>query len=120
MGFFQIRNTRNEKVFVDSSTNIPGKINRHRFSLNAGLHTSKSLQADWNELRDAAFEFETLEPVEPRADQAYDYRSDLETLEDMWLEKLEPYNDKGYNEKKKTREERLRMIAQNHAEARNR
>lgn len=120
MGVFQVRNTRTEKVFVDSSTNIPGKINRHRFSLNAGLHASKSLQADWNELGGDAFEFETLEPVEPRPDQDYDYRADLETLEDMWLEKLEPYDDKGYNERKKTREERLRMIAASHAEARNR
>ena len=26
--------------------------------------------------------------------------ADLETLEDLWLEKLEPYGDKGYNERK--------------------
>ena len=69
MGVFQIRNTTNDKIFVDSSVNVPGKINRHRFTLNAGLHASKPLQADWNELGEAAFEFETLEPVEPRDDR---------------------------------------------------
>jgi len=113
MGVFQIRNTANGKVFVDSSTNVPGKINRHTFALKAGLHASKALQADWNDLGELAFEFETLEPVEPRDDPNYDYAGDLQVLEGLWLEKLEPYGEKGYNERKLTREERLRMIAAN-------
>ena len=113
MGVFQIRNTKNDKIFVDSSTNVPGKINRHVFSLKAGLHRSKPLQAEWNEFGEGVFEFETLEPVEPRDDQNYDYAADLVVLEDLWLEKLTPYGDMGYNEKKKTREERLQMIAAN-------
>ena len=68
MGVFQIRNITNDKVFIDSSNNIPGKINRHKFALNAGQHASKSLQADWNELGESAFDFETIEPLEPRDD----------------------------------------------------
>ena len=113
MGVFQIRNTRNEKVFIDSSNNIPGKINRHKFALNAGQHASKTLQADWNQFGESAFAFETVEPLEPRDDPRYDYKSDLDTLESLWLEKIEPYDDKGYNKRKMTREERLRMIATN-------
>jgi hypothetical protein len=113
MGVFQIRNKTNDKVFIDSSNNIPGKINRHKFALNAGRHASKSLQADWNELGESAFEFETIEPLEPREDPNYDYRSDLETLLGLWLEKFQPFDDKGYNERKLTREERLQMIAAN-------
>jgi hypothetical protein len=111
MGVFQIRNKTNDKVFIDSSNNVPGKVNRHRFALNAGQHVSKSLQADWNELGEAAFEFETIEPLEPRDDPKYDHRSDLETLEDLWLEKLQPYGARGYNQPKISREERLRRIA---------
>lgn len=113
MGVFQIVNNRNGKVFIDSSTNIPGKINRHRFALNAGSHSSKALQSDWNQSGEDAFEFEVLEPVEPRDDPKYDYKADIDVLEDLWLEKIEPYGDKGYNERKKTREERLSMIAAN-------
>lgn len=113
MGVFQIRNTSDGKVFIDSSTNIPGKINRHRFALNMGSHANKALQADWNKLGETAFEFETIEPVEPRDDANYDYKADLITLEDLWLEKLEPYNERGYNERKKTRAERLQMITAN-------
>src|SRR5436853_5564084 len=100
MGVFGIRNIMNYKVFVDSSTNIPGKINRHRFALNAGLHRSGRLQSDWNEVGGQAFEFETLEPVEPRADPEYNYVRDLKVLEDPWLEQLEPNGERGYNERK--------------------
>src|SRR5260221_13240023 len=77
MGVFQIRNTTNGKVFVDSSTNVPGKINRHKFSLSAGTHQAEKLQKDWNELGSEKFEFETLEPVEPREDANYNYAGDL-------------------------------------------
>ena len=113
MGVFLIRNTRNERVFVDSSLNIPGKINRHRFSLNVGTHACKTLQNDWNEYGERAFEFETLEDVLPRADANYDYAADLETLKELWLEKLEPYGNRGYNDRKLTREQRLEMIRAN-------
>lgn len=113
MGVYQIRNTINEKVWIDSSVNVPAKFNRYKLQLNAGLHPSKTLQADWNEFGEDAFEFELLEPLEPRSDPNYDYAGDLECLEDLWFEKLEPYGEKGYNERKKTREERLRMIAAN-------
>jgi hypothetical protein len=113
MGVFQIRNKTNGKVLIDSSNNIPGKINRHTFALNAGQHGSRSLQADWNEFGSSAFEFETIEPLEPRDDPKYDYRSDLETLEELWLEKVQPFGENGYNERKMTLEERLRMIAAN-------
>jgi len=113
MGVFQIRNKVNQKVFVDSSLNVPGKINRHKFALNARSHASKTLQADWEKFGEDQFEFEVLEDVVPRESPDYDYKSDLEVLEDLWLEKLLPNGTRGYNEKKKTREERLRMIADN-------
>jgi len=113
MGVFQIVNMINGKVFLDSSNNVPGKINRHKFALTAGLHESRSLQADWNEFGEVAFEFETVEPLEPRNDPNYDYKADLDTLLDLWLEKIEPFEEKGYNKRKVTREERLRTIAAN-------
>lgn len=118
MGVYQIRNTVNGKVWIDSSNNVPAKINRYRAQLAAGSHPSKPLQSDWKEFGETAFAFETLEPLEPRTDPNYEYKSDLEVLEDLWLEKLEPYGDKGYNVRKKTREERLQMIASRNAEAR--
>lgn len=110
-GIFQIRNLQNERVFIGSSLNLDGILNRNRFQLEAGSHPSKDLQRDWNALGAENFEFEVLEEIVPR--ENLDYKSELEVLEDLWLEKLKPYGEKGYNERKKTREERLRMIAAN-------
>ena len=111
MGVFQIRNLTNEKVFVGSSLNLDGIFNRHKFALNAGSHQNKSLQADWNEFGAVNFAFEILEELEPR--EQLDVKRELEFLEDLWLENKEPFDAKGYNERKMTREERLEMIAAN-------
>lgn len=113
MGVFQIRNTANEKLFVGSTVDLSAMFNRIRFQLYAGAHPNKALEADWMRYGTGKFEFEVLEEVFPREDLNYDYAADLETLEDLWLEKLQPYGERGYNEPKKTREERLRMISQN-------
>ncbi len=113
MGVFLIRNLVNEKIFVGSTMNLDAMFNRIRFQLYAGAHPTKELEADWKQLGAGKFEFEVLEEVFPREDPSYDYAADLETLEDHWLEKLEPYDDKGYNERKKTREDQLRIIAAN-------
>lgn len=111
MGVFQIRNKVHGLVFVDSSVDLPGKFNRHRFQLNAGVHPAKRLQSDWTDLGGDAFEFEVLEHYEPLENSAVKPEADLDVLENLWLEKLGPYGEKGYNERKLTRGERLQMIA---------
>ena len=114
MGVYQIRNLTNEKVFVGSSLNLSGIFNRYKFALVAGNHPNKALQTDWNALGADKFAFEVLEELEARA--GLDDKAELAVLEDLWLEKLEPYGERGYNERKLTREERLRMIAANKTE----
>ena len=111
MGVFQIRNLKNEKVFVGSSINLDGIFNRHRFALNAGSFLSQKLQKDWNEAGAENFAFEILEELTLR--ENLDIKKELEFLEDLWLDNLQPYGERGYNIRKKTREERLRMIAAN-------
>lgn len=113
MGVFQVRNLTNEKVFISSTLNLDGIFNRFEFQLKMDGHPNKKLQADWNALGAENFAFEILEELPPRENPGYDYKQDLEVLEDLWLEKLEPYDDKGYNERKKSFEERLQMIRAN-------
>ncbi len=114
MGVFQVRNLKSEKVFVGSTMNLKGIFNRYESQLKAGNHPNKSLQAAWNEFGAESFAFEILEELSPRAN--LDSKAELNFLEDLWLEKLQPYGTRGYNEPKKTSEERLRMIAANKLE----
>lgn len=111
MGVFLIRNHRNDKVFLGTSLDLPGIINRHKFQLGAGVHPNKALQADWNELGSENFAFEIVDELSPRKGETVDYRAELEALEDLWLEKLRPFNERGYNLPKLSREEKLRKIA---------
>jgi GIY-YIG catalytic domain len=109
IGIFAVRNLVNEKVFVGKSENLDGILNRIEFQLKANSHKQKDLQADWNELGSEKFAFEILEEIVQR--ENLDIKKELEFLEDLWLEKLKPYGENGYNEPKKTREQRLQMIA---------
>ncbi|HEV7475016.1 MAG TPA: GIY-YIG nuclease family protein [Pyrinomonadaceae bacterium] len=113
MGILLIRNNRADKVFLVASVDLPGAINRHKFQLNAGGHPNKTLQADWNQLGADAFAFEIVDELAPRADLKLDYRAELTSLEDLWLEKLQPFGDRGYNLPKLSRAEKLRRISAN-------
>ena len=113
MGVFQICNLVNDKVFIAMSLNLPGIINRHRFDLEKGSHRNTQLQKDWHEYGSEKFIFEILDELTPSDDPSRDYREELLFLEDLWLDKLQPYGEQGYNEPKKSREERLHLIMQN-------
>jgi hypothetical protein len=110
MGIWAIRNLVTDKVLLGAALNLPGILNRHQFELEKGSHKCQTLQNDWNSLGRERFAFEILDEIAPRAEPDYDYRADLLLLEEMWLDNLKPYGERGYNEPKKTREERLRMI----------
>jgi len=112
LGVFLIRNTTNNKVYLGSGIDIQGIVNRHRFALSMGGHQSKALQKDWNELGADKFEFEILDQMEPRDEPTFDARRELQFMEEMWLEKLEPYGERGYNERKLSREERIKRISE--------
>jgi hypothetical protein len=45
------------------------------------------------------FALEVLDTLSLPDDPAYDPSADLRTLEAMWLEKLSPYGERGYNGK---------------------
>lgn len=116
MGIFQVRNMVNGKVFISKSTDLPGLINRHRFELQMGGHMNKELQADWKEFGPDCFAFEVLDELAPREDTGYDYAEDLSQLESMWLDNLQPFDDRGYNKRPESTDEKLWRIARNRIE----
>jgi len=99
MGILQIKNKKNGKIFICSSVNIPGIINRYRFQLKLGSHKNRDLQNDWNEFGEDSFEFETLEAIEPKADPGWKAVDELSKHKEFWLEQLQPFGDRGYNSK---------------------
>jgi hypothetical protein len=96
-GAYRIWNRLNGKSLLGVNANLPAILNRHRFQLEAGLHPNRTLQSDWNGFGPSAFEFEILDMLKPSDQSATDLQNDLRVLEQLWLEKIEPYDDRGYN-----------------------
>ena len=99
MGVYKIENRKNGKIFVGATQNILGRFNRHEFLLKMGLHLNKELQAEWNEFGKDNFSFELLEEYkEPDSSSRFN-NIQLDKMKALWLEKLQPFDEKGYNKK---------------------
>ena len=110
-GVFQVKNTANGKVLLGSSLNLEGPLNSHKFMLTIGRHQNEALQKDWNKYGPDKFVFEVLEVVKVKDDPDFpeggpsDNLSDeLTLLEQIWIEKLQPFGERGYNTDTKIRQ----------------
>jgi len=100
MGIYQITNLANGKFLIGKSTDLQGKLNSEKFQLKNNLPMNRELQNDFNDLGEEKFSFEILNRLLPKEKPDYDYDGDLQALKEMWLEKLQPFAEKGYNKKK--------------------
>ena len=103
-GVDQVKNLANGKVLLGSSMNLEGPLNRHKFMLKIGSHHNKDLQKDWDELGAEKFVFEILEQVQVKDDPNFNLKDELTLLEMIWLEKLQPFGERGYNINERIRE----------------
>jgi group I intron endonuclease len=103
-GVFQVKNIVNGKVLLGSSLNLEGPLNGHKFMLSIGRHRNKMLQEEWNEYGADKFVFEILEVVEVKDDPGFDLDDELTLLEQIWLEKLQPFGERGYNKDSRIRQ----------------
>lgn len=103
-GVYQIRNIKNQKVLVVSTPNLK-TINGRKMELESGLHRNRGLQKELNEFGKEAFVFEVLEVLEMKEDGSFDVNDELKKLEEKWLDKLQPYGEQGYNERKDNKRE---------------
>ena len=97
-GVYRVRNTVNDKSLVGASRDLRARLNRHLAELKLGIHPNKMLLRDWQELGKESFVFETLDTLQPSDEPNYNPKDDLEVLEALWLDKLQPFGDAGYNE----------------------
>ncbi|HLO28571.1 MAG TPA: GIY-YIG nuclease family protein [Anaerolineales bacterium] len=103
-GVFQVKNTANGKVLLGSSLNLEGALNGHRFMLRTGTHRNKTLQEEWKEYGEDKFVFEILETVPVKDDPNFNLSDELTLLEMIWIEKLQPFGEKGYNTSERIRQ----------------
>ncbi|WP_309118383.1 GIY-YIG nuclease family protein [Paenibacillus sp.] len=96
-GAFRLVHVESGKSFVGTTPDVNAMKNRILFQLKMGSNWIKALQNDWNEYGEDAFRYEVLELFKPPEDGMYNLKKELERMELEWLERLQPYGDKGYN-----------------------
>ena len=99
VGVYQTRNTKNQKILIESTMNLKS-INGKRFGLENGGHQNKLLQHELKEFGAETFVFEVLEILEIPEEGYFDAKDALKKLKQKWLDKLQPYGERGYNTKK--------------------
>lgn len=98
LGVVQITNKANGKIYIDSYPNLKNKWLMLQSQLEMGRFVNLQLQKDWNELGPESFAFEVLEQKD--AGEIADVRWELKQMEKKWLERLQPYDERGYNRRK--------------------
>ncbi|MBN2041396.1 MAG: GIY-YIG nuclease family protein [Spirochaetes bacterium] len=100
MGIYQIRNLKNGKIFIGSSSNLRATVNRYKFNPEICFQKNGQLKNDFKQYGSDNFVLEIIDELEPNSEPSYDYTEDLSELEALWLTKMQPYGDNGYNLRK--------------------
>ncbi|WP_191561110.1 GIY-YIG nuclease family protein [Metabacillus idriensis] len=101
-GIYQIKNIKNEKIFIGSTRNFK-TLNGVKFTLETGTHSNKGLQEEWSHFGKDAFCIDVLETLKKKDDPYFNEKEALLELENKWLEHFQPYEERGYNPKKSYR-----------------
>ncbi len=101
MGVYQVRNTVNGKLLIGVSVDLLSMLNRQQSQLRMGGHPNRELQKEWAEFGPEAFEFQILDTLTPPETAGYNPKDDLRALEELWLDKLSPFGERGYNARPK-------------------
>ena len=93
-GICAIKNLLNDKVLLETSTDLRTSRNRFEFSQKTGSCIHMKLQKDWDEHGSGQFVYEVLEELAKGATQTdREFKADLELLKELWLEKLTVIDD---------------------------
>jgi hypothetical protein len=95
MGIIKISNKVNGKIFLISYSNLKNRWFTLRWQLDMGRFANFELQKDWREFGEDAFTYEVIDKKEVKEEM--DVQWELKLLEKIWLDKLQPYGEKGYN-----------------------
>lgn len=95
MGVIKITNNVNRKIYITAYPNLKNRWLTLCMQLDTGRFANFDLQKDWTELGKDSFLYEVIDQQEVKEEM--DVHWEIKKLEKLWLEKLQPYGDKGYH-----------------------
>ena len=89
-GIYSIKNTINQKILIESTTDLEGIKKRFMFSQQTGSCMNLRLKDDWLKFGGNVFVFEVLEELTKNETQTQnEFREDIKLLKEIWNEKTE-------------------------------
>lgn len=98
-GIFAVKNKPDNKIFIGVSLNLPAKLRGITFELEMGSHAYTNLAEDYKRLGKEQFEISILDQIEVKDETDKELKDELQTLEEMWIEKLKAEGVTFYNKK---------------------
>jgi len=90
-GIYRVTNSRTGMYMLEHTQNLQAKRNSFDFMVSSGTCFHHKLQVDWADMGASVFTFEVLAELEKKPDQSQPgFIVDLETLAQMWADKLDP------------------------------
>jgi hypothetical protein len=89
VGIFQIVNKTENRIFLQTSSDLDRAYNSDIFQLKAGIHSNKTLQKDWDNLGPGSFEFKIFDELKVNETaSSQEINKDLKELLEMHLSEL--------------------------------
>ena len=95
-GVYRVLHRPNGRMLVGASPDAPAMLNRVRAQLEMGSHPNRQLQSDWEAVGPDEFVFEVVDLLAAPEDPGADIGEDLQTLLDLWREKLQIDRESSY------------------------
>ena len=100
MGIYQVKNLASGKIYLGRALDLKGTLNSETFQLKNRMHMTRELQKDFDDLGEGKFAFEVQDRLQPADNPDHEHGQELKEREAIWLDKLQPYGERGYHQRK--------------------
>jgi hypothetical protein len=98
-GIYSVHNKIDNKMFIGTSKNLPAVIRRFEFTLQMESFPYQELIEDYKKLGKDNFEIKILDELELKNETEIEIGKELNSLEELWIEKLKSDGVSFYNKK---------------------
>jgi hypothetical protein len=98
-GIYAVHNKVDNKMYIGTSKNLPAVIRRFEFTLQMESFPYQELIDDYKKLGKNNFEIKILDELELKNETDKEITSELNSLEELWIEKLKIEGVSFYNKK---------------------
>ncbi|QQS36128.1 MAG: GIY-YIG nuclease family protein [Ignavibacteriales bacterium] len=96
-GIYAVHNKVDNKMLIGKSKNLPAVVRRFEFTLKMESYPYQELIDDYKKHGSENFEIKIIDELSIKEETYAEIDKDLESLEEMWIEKLKSEGVKFYN-----------------------